>query len=60
MSFYVDRNHFYVKKDFDDMVTIKPQYGDLPLTVGNEMDLAAAQNQATSLSLSMKNLMERF
>jgi hypothetical protein len=60
MSFYVDRNHFYIKKEFDDMVTIKPQYGDLPMTVGNTIDLALAQNQATTLSVVTRPTTPKF
>tara|TARA_R100000458_G_scaffold39979_1_gene37527 strand:- start:610 stop:5403 length:4794 start_codon:yes stop_codon:yes gene_type:complete len=50
MSIYVERNHFYVKKDFDDVVTIKPQYGDLALTVGNTVTLGETIDGATTLN----------
>jgi len=50
MSIHVERNHFYIKKDFDDIVTIRPAFGDLPSTVGNTLNLAPAFDQSTTLS----------
>lgn len=47
---HVERNQFYVKKDFDDMVKISPQFSDLPQSVGNTVRLSTLQNNTTLIN----------
>ena len=60
MSINVEKNHFYVKKVFDDIVPINPQYADLPRTVGTTLELSPLINKTTVLNKVTRPLTPKY